>query len=661
MFLTADCLINELSNVTKGETVLIHASSGGTGLAAVQIALAKGAIVIGTASDSKRGYVKSEGASFVFNSRDTSFADDIMKITDGKGVDMILNSLTSEGFIEASLSVLKKGGRFVEIGKRNIWSDKKMKLKRPDVHYYVLALDDRLTNIHGYGQKILNRLNDRFVGVMRELHPLRTECFPVSSVQEAFHHMQMARQIGKIVIQMSPRDFSSTCFVSTLNKSSVVISGGTGALGLLSAQMLLSRGVGRVILLSRSGQPTVKSLWDSMSSEFNSRIKIIKCDVTNYALLKDTIKCENESMPNGVCGIIHCAGVLDDGLIKEQTIERFKKVWEPKVNGALNLERAIREYKIDPSFFILFSSSAALFGNVGQSGYAAANGMLDSIACRLRADDVCATSIQWGPWDEIGMAAGMNFAGSGTRGISNDMGMNILWNVISAGRSIPCVVCAGDFDINELSEVLKDSKFLELGEDLCEICNTSRNKSTSGNKSETPLVEMLSSMKFKDARDHLITVVAGVFTDISEVGTSVDADTPLTSMGLGSLGSVELRNTLQVLTGLKLSPTLVYEHSTIRALAVYLLDVLDIDFNEISGDSLIEKPKLKSLIPFNKLPVKLRVDNGSIAITGIGCQFPGDSNSASAFWKMLCGGIQSAEPNPPLWRKELGGGGSFLF
>ena len=131
----------ELSGLEAGERVLIHAGAGGVGLAAIQLVQAAGAEVFATASAPKQAYLRSLGVAHIFDSRQTNFGREILEATDGAGVDVVLNSLTGEGFIEASLSCLRHGGRFVELARRDILSEEEMAAVRPDVAYDILELD----------------------------------------------------------------------------------------------------------------------------------------------------------------------------------------------------------------------------------------------------------------------------------------------------------------------------------------------------------------------------------------------------------------------------------------------------------------------------------------------------------------------------------------
>ena len=176
-FLTAE-LAFQLADLQPGERVLIHAASGGVGLAAIQLARSRGAEVFATASPAKQDFLRALGIDHVYNSRTTDFAGQIIRDTGGAGLSVVLDSLTSEGFIEATLSALAPGGRFVEIGKREIWSAERMSQLRPDVEYRILAVDRLAVESPQAVGDLLRGLLERFAA--GQLQPLPATVFPLA-------------------------------------------------------------------------------------------------------------------------------------------------------------------------------------------------------------------------------------------------------------------------------------------------------------------------------------------------------------------------------------------------------------------------------------------------------------------------------------------------
>ena len=201
VFVTA-ALSFELTGLEAGDRVLIHAGAGGVGLAAIQLAQAAGAEVFATASAPKREYLRSLGVKHVFDSRQTTFGKDILEVTGGTGVNVVVNSLTGEGFIEASLSCLAKGGRFVELARRDILSKEEMSETRPDVAYSILELDVLKVQHPARPGAALRQVMRRLE--TGELKPLIHAMWPLSETRSAMAFMRGARHIGKIILAAPP-------------------------------------------------------------------------------------------------------------------------------------------------------------------------------------------------------------------------------------------------------------------------------------------------------------------------------------------------------------------------------------------------------------------------------------------------------------------------
>jgi len=382
----------DLAAVSAGDRVLIHAGAGGVGLAAIQLAQARGAEVYATASTGKRAFLHGRGVRHVYDSRSTSFAADILAATGGQGVDVVLNSLTGEGFIAASLSVLAPGGRFVEIGKRGIWTPDAVAAVRPDIAYHVLALDDLMRDAPAQAGALLGRVAEATAAGV--LAPLPRRCFALTEASAAMRLMQRAGHIGKIVLTVDqPRVRPDGAYLVT---------GGLGALGLEAASWLAGQGAGRVFLAGRHGPSTTAAARiAAIAADTGCAIETRAADIADAAAVQALIDgIERDHAP--LRGVIHAAGVLEDGVISSQSWNRFTAVLTPKLFGAWHLHQATACLPLD--FFVLYASAAATLGSPGQSNYAAANAGLEALAQHRRALGLPATSLAWGPWD-AGMAA----------------------------------------------------------------------------------------------------------------------------------------------------------------------------------------------------------------------------------------------------------------
>ena len=382
----------DLAGLKSGDRVLIHAGAGGVGLAAIQLARAAGAEVFATASARKRDYLRSLGVDHVFDSRTTAFSEQILGITDG--VDVVLNSLTSEGFIDASLACLAEGGRFVEMSRVDIFSEEEMKVTRPDVSYDILAIDALKEDDPVHAGVILRRVLGRLAD--GTLQPLRHARWPLAETSAAIKCMRAARHIGKIVLTNSPLARGEL-----RDDRSYLVTGGLGGIGIAIAGWLAERGAGTIVLNGRRAPDAVAESAIEALRGRGATVQVELADVTDPAALDAMFERMDASLPP-LGGVIHSVGVLADAAIGNQTWESFETVLWPKVLGAWQLHRATIDRNLD--MFVLFSSVAGVLGNPGQSNHAAANAFLDQLAAHRRALGLAGQAIAWGAWSEIGEA-----------------------------------------------------------------------------------------------------------------------------------------------------------------------------------------------------------------------------------------------------------------
>lgn len=417
-FLTAYYALVQLGRLQKGERVLIHGAAGGVGMAAVQIALQAGAEIFATAGNpSKRDYLKSLGVHHVMDSRSLVFADETMQLTNGEGVDLVLNSLT-DGFIQKSFEILKPGGRFMEIGKRGIWSHEQVKELKKNHQYHIIMIGDICLEDPALIQSMLQVLANHFTN--KKLIPLPAKVFPIGHAVEAFRYMAQAKHIGKIVLTVPTHSESiskhgepisahfgtnpeqSQAQIFARPDSTYLITGGLGGIGLETADWLISKGAKSIALMSRRDpDEKIAARLERLRAE-GIQVMLFKGDVAKAEDIKSVLQKIHAMLPP-LKGICHAAGILDDGVFLHQDWSNFERVFAPKIYGAWNLHLQTTETPLD--FFILFSAGASLFGSPGQANYAGANAFLDSLAHFRRARGLTALAINWGPWGEVGMAA----------------------------------------------------------------------------------------------------------------------------------------------------------------------------------------------------------------------------------------------------------------
>ena len=367
-FLTAYYALDHLARLAPGETVLIHGAAGGVGLAALQIAKLKGARVIGTAgSTAKRRVVEMLGADYVLNSRSLEFADDVMKLTNGVGVDVVLNSLAGEA-ITKGLQILRPFGRFLEIGKRDLYANSRIGLRpfRQNLSYFGIDADTLLIERADLARQIFQTITGLFA--TGELRPIPFQTVPVSRASEAFRAMQQSRHVGKLVISMRADAPGTLPIVRSKMPVSAdgtyLITGGLGGFGLTTAQWLVSQGVRSVALVGRRGAVTEEAKAGIAAMEqAGAVVRSFAADVSDADAVQSVVNdIRSEMAP--LRGVIHSAAVIEDAPIVNISAELLARVLEPKMAGAWNLHQATLNDALE--MFVLYSSSSVMVGNRGR-------------------------------------------------------------------------------------------------------------------------------------------------------------------------------------------------------------------------------------------------------------------------------------------------------
>ncbi|MGH8557675.1 MAG: SDR family NAD(P)-dependent oxidoreductase, partial [Methylococcales bacterium] len=405
VFLTVYYALHHLGQIQKGDRILIQAAAGGVGQAAVQIAKHAGAEVFVTAGNQeKRELLKSLGADHIMNSRNLAFADQVKALTNGTGVDIVLNSLAGDA-IAKGIDCLAPYGRFLELGKMDIYQNNKIGLWafRKNLVFYAIDLGSLMRDKPDLLRSILHTVHD--LVERRVLKPLPHRTFPVSRVKEAFRFMAQGRHIGKVVISMRERHIPVYPLPSRRvhfdRQGGYLITGGYGGFGLILARWIGEKG-GTVILVGRSGGDEKAKQTVAELRAAGIVVVTEQADVADASQVAELAQRCREQYPP-LKGIFHAAMVMDDGIILQLNADRFEKVMAPKVQGVWNLHQAFNEPSLD--YFILFSSFSSIVGNAGQSNYVAANFFLDMFAHYRRSLGLPAMAINWGALAEVGFLA----------------------------------------------------------------------------------------------------------------------------------------------------------------------------------------------------------------------------------------------------------------
>ena len=566
-FLTAYYGLQHLADLQAGDKVLIHAAAGGVGQAAVQVAQAAGAEIFATASPSKWEFLKAQGIRYLMNSRTLDFADEILKITEGEGVDVVLNSLNGE-FIDKSFEALADDGRFVELGKIGIWDELQVQQNYPNVKYFPFDLGEVTRANPELIRDLWRALGDRFN--QNHFQPLPIKTFPIQEAIQAFRYIQQAKHIGKVVLTLPTVAESSAAEVSIEGNRTYLITGGLGALGLKVAQWIVEQGGNHIVLTGRRApSENAKAIINQMEAG-GANISVILGDISQRQSVQNTIEqltdSSNADKPP-LKGIIHAAGVLDDGLLSQLSWQQFSRVMAPKVEGTWHLHELTQHLSLD--FFICFSSIASLIGSPGQGNYAAANAFMDALMQHRQAQGLPGLSINWGPWSEGGMAMQLDaksrdrLSARGVNPLDPQQGLKILGELLT--QPLPQV---GAFSIDwpKFTAQLPPGVSLPVLE---------RFASGSGTDEEGHLqgLEQLKQIPVAERRAHLITHLQSEIAEVLGYDSpdEIALDQPLADLGVDSLMAVELANQLEHNLGPTIPASFLFEHPTLEGLVNYLI------------------------------------------------------------------------------------------
>jgi NADPH:quinone reductase-like Zn-dependent oxidoreductase/acyl carrier protein len=567
------CLV-DIGRLRPDETVLIHSAAGGVGLAAVALARSVGARVIATAgTTAKRAHLEALGVGPVFDSRDLSWVDGVRTATGGRGVDVVLNSLTGAA-IPLGLDALAEDGRFVEIGKKDIYGGRTVSLApfRKGVSFAAVDLAGLMQRRPRRFAELLAAAWDLVTA--GTLAPLPVRAYPFAEVTDALREMSHGSHIGKFVVadpataeRVAPLSMPGGRFRAD---GTYLISGGLGALGLSLAEFLAEHGAGALVLMGRSAP--VRSAADRLAAlrQGGTRIEVVRCDVTAAAAVRAALDRVRDGLPP-LRGVIHAAGLLADATIQTMTAEQVNDVLGPKVDGARNLDAATAGDPLD--FFVLFSSAAALVGNPGQAAYAAANAYLDAFAYARRSKGLPALSVQWGPFADVGLAAGDDRRGArlGERGMGS-FGTDDAWPaLVRMLEDDEPVLGYVPLDLRQWFDANPETAALSTWEWLHATARDGAAPGGSGGEFLTRLHGATGPSRVELVEEKVRQLAGRVLRLEPD---RVERETPFKDLGLDSLMGLELRNRLESGFGLTLSPTLLWTHSNARALAGALCDRL---------------------------------------------------------------------------------------
>ncbi|WP_162641758.1 type I polyketide synthase [Streptosporangium sp. 'caverna'] len=620
-FLTAYYALTDLADLREGERLLVHAAAGGVGMAAVQLARHFGADVYATASTGKWGKVADLGVSLghIASSRTIEFADRFLSETAGQGVDVVLNSLVHE-YTDATLRLLPRGGRFLELGKIDIRDPGVIAASYPGVSYQAFDVSEA-------GPERIRAMLGELLRLFREgaLEPPPVRAWDVRSAVEAFRFVSAGRHVGKVVLTI-PGDLM-------FGTGTVLVTGATGALGkLVTRHLAVTHGVRDFLLASRRGSkaPGAADIAAELTGG-GARVEFAACDTADRSALERLLAGRSLS------AVVHIAGIVDDGVITSLTPDRFDTVARPKVDAAWYLHELTSG--MDLSAFVLFSSAAGVFGNPGQGNYAAANTFLDALARLRRSAGLPATAIAWGLWAadsamtrELDAASAHRTRRDAMVALSPEAALTLLDGAV-ADPTHPALV-ATRFDRAMLAgDAASRSPLLAGLYRKPAVRQGAADGSGSAQSEGRRLARRLTGLAVRERDDLLLELIRQRIAEVlgyAELDSARLLSNTFKELGFDSLTAIDLRNALAAATGLRLPATLVFDYPTPAGLAPRLRELL----SEAADDM----PQVVSAPVAPPAQAPVASDSDAIVIVGMACRYPGGVRSPGELWRLIADG-----------------------
>ncbi|WP_234365575.1 type I polyketide synthase, partial [Streptomyces sp. RTd22] len=591
-------------------------------MAAVQLAQHLGAEVFATASQAKWPVVREFGiaAGRLASSRTTEFEQVFSRATEGAGVHVVLDCLAGE-FVDASLRLTRPGGRFVEMGKTDIRDAGEVADAHPGVIY-------RSFDVMDAGPERIGEMLTALLGLFESgaLRPVPVTAWEIARAPEALRFLGQARHVGKVVL---------TVPAPWRERGTVLVTGGTGGLGAVVARhLVVVHGVRDLLLLSRRGvgAPGAQELRDELAG-LGARVTIAACDVSDRAALAGVLDAVPEDAP--LTGVVHAAGVLDDGVVADLTPERLARVLAAKAESAVHLHELTVDRDLDA--FVLFSSFAGVVGSAGQSAYAAGNAVLDALAVSRRAQGLAGVSLAWGMWEQAeGMGGRLGEADvdrlrrQGFPPLSTRDGLALLDTALQVNEPVAVPVALRTASLAGIRDSLPGVLQALVPAAPQQRRTAGRSAPGEGGALADRLRGLPSAEQNRVLLDLVQTSVAAVLGHAS--AAAVDTTRAFKDLGFDSLTAVDLRNRLGSATALQLPATIVFDHPTPASLAGYLREeLLGVVEEQAAEDRYVERAGA--------------VDE-PVAIVGMGCRYPGGVTSPETLWELVDSGGDGMSPLP---------------
>ncbi len=560
-FMTAAYALGHLARLAPGERVLIHGGAGGVGLAAIQYALHKNAEVYTTAgSPVRRRMLALLGVAGVFDSRSAAFADDVLAATGGEGVDVVLNSLSGE-LMQQSLQLLRPFGRFIEIGKRDLYRNTRVGIRpmRHNAAYFAVDSDELVALRPEIGSAVLREVTDLLAA--GRLLPLPYRAFGFADVVDAFRLLQSSGHVGKLVLLPEPtRPVLLPAAFALRTDGVYVVTGGLSGFGLEAARWLVQHGARSLALLGRRGADTPGAA--AVLAEFAAAdvtARAYACDVAEEGPLAQTLDHIRHTM-GPLQGVLHAAMVLDDALLGDLDAARFAAVMRPKLAGAVSLDRLTRQD--DMHLFVVFSSVTTVIGTPGQAAYVAANAAMEALAQRRHAAGLPALAVLWGPIGDAGYVARKARVGemlAKMLGAAHLTAASALAQLPMLLQSGACVAGLADVAWGELR-----GKLPGLAGPFWSERPAAARRASNGLSRRASILDLPAEAATAMLLEVLVEAIAGI---LKQAPGSINADAPVAEFGVDSLMAVELRTAVEAQVGVQLPLLVLGAGTTLRGMA----------------------------------------------------------------------------------------------
>ncbi|WP_019925013.1 type I polyketide synthase [Nocardia sp. BMG111209] len=550
VFLTAYHGLADLAGLRPGESVLIHAATGGVGTAAMQLARHWGAEIYATASPGKWRVLRERGLGDdrIANSRTLEFEQDFR----AAGIDVVLDALAGE-FVDASLRLLSPGGRFVEMGVTDIRDPAAVAAAHPGVDYHSFLITE-------VDPERIREMLTELVALFERgiLTPPPLTGWDVRDAVAALRHLGQARHIGKVVLTWPP---------ALDRDGTVLVTGGTGMIGQAVARHLVTAYGARNLLLAGRSGPSAPGAAEFAAElgDLGAEVRIAACDTSDgraLTRLLDEVPAEHP-----LTMVIHAAGTVDDALFADQSAAHLDRVLPAKTSTAWQLHRLTAGH--DLAGFVVFSSAAGVLGTAGQANYAAANAYLDALADHRRHRLLPSLSLAWGLWAQsstvsahLGERDLARMRRSGFHALSHERALGLFDTALRGGHATAVPILLDIAAVADPPPLLRG------------LVRSRRAAAPAAAPAD--LAGLLVGRSSTEQHRLLLDLIAQHVATVLDhgAGRALDHEKPFVDLGFDSLTTVELRNQLRRSTGVTLSSTVIFDHPTPVALATHLHSVL---------------------------------------------------------------------------------------